>query len=123
MEMINFIMKYRRDFALVIIAGVFFYWLSAIFSPKLDGIDTFKNKIDSIDNNILVLKEQQKKVDENISELKVEVIEVETTIGTVKNQKIIIKEYYENKINSVDKFTNDELDSFFSNRYGRQYTN
>jgi prophage DNA circulation protein len=71
----------------------------------------------------LVLKEQQKKVDENISELKVEVIEVETTIGTVKNQKLIIKEYYENKINSVDKFTNDELDSFFSNRYGRQYTN
>jgi prophage DNA circulation protein len=123
MKMFDFILKYRRDFALVIIAGVIFYWFSAIFSPKLDGIDTFKNKIDSIDNNIVVLKQQQEKVDENISELKVEVVEVETTIGTVKNQKVIIKEYYENKINSVDKFTNDELDSFFSSRYGRQYTN
>ena len=123
MKMFDFIKKYRRDFALVIIVGVIFYWFSAIFSPKLDGIDTFKNKIDSIDNKIVLLREQQKQVDENISELKGEVFEVESTIGSIKNQKVIIKEYYENKINSVDKFTNDELDSFFSNRYGRQYTN
>ena len=123
MKMFDFILKYRRDFALVIIAGVIFYWFSVIFSPKLGGIDTFKNKIDSINNNIIILREQQEKVDENISELKVEVVEVEKNIGSVKNQKVIIKEYYENKINSVDKFTNNELDSFFSSRYGRQYTN
>jgi prophage DNA circulation protein len=123
MKMFDFIKKYRRDFALIIIVGVVFYWFSAIFSPKLDGIDTFKNKIDSIDNKIVFLREQQKQVDENISELKGEVFQVESTIGSVKNQKVIIKEYYENKINSVDKFTNDELDSFFSSRYGRQYTN
>jgi prophage DNA circulation protein len=123
MKMFDFIKKYRRDFALIIIVGVIFYWFSAIFSPKLDGINTFKNKIDSIDNKIVLLREQQKQVDENISELKGEVFEVESTIGSVKNQKVIIKEYYENKINSVDKFTNDELDSFFSSRYGRQYTN
>jgi len=123
MKMFDFIKKYRRDFALIIIVGVVFYWFSAIFSPKLEGMDTFKNKIDSIDNKIVFLREQQKQVDENISELKGEVLQVESIIGSVKNQKVIIKEYYENKINSVDKFTNDELDSFFSSRYGRQYTN
>jgi len=123
MKMINFIKKYKRDIALIVIVGIFFYWMSAIFSPKLDRIDTFKNKIDSIDNNITVLREQQKNVDENITQLKGEVFEVENTIGSVKNQKVIIKEYYENKINNVDKFTNHELDSFFTNRYGRQYTN
>lgn len=122
MRMFNFLIKYRRDIAMVIIVGIIFYWFSAIFSPKMNGIDTFKSKIDSIDNNILVLKEQQKQVDDNISGLKNEVIEVESTIGSVKNQKVIIKEYYENKINSIDKFTNNELDSFFSNRYGRQYS-
>jgi len=123
MKMFDFIKKYRRDFALIIIVGVVFYWFSTIFSPKLEGMDTFKNKIDSIDNKIVFLREQQKQVDENISELKGEVLQVESIIGSVKNQKVIIKEYYENKINSVDKFTNDELDSFFSSRYGRQYTN
>lgn len=120
--MFNFLIKYRRDIAIVVISGIFFYWFSMVFSPKLDGIDSFKNQIDSIDNNIMILKEKQKKVDDNISGLKNEVIEVETTISSVKNQKVIIKEYYENKINSVDKFTNAELDSFFSNRYLGQYT-
>ena len=122
MKIFNFLIKYRRDIAIIVIAGVIFYWVSAIFSPKIDGIDTFKSKIDSIDNNIVLLKEQQKEIDDNISELKNEVIEVESTIGSVKNQKVIIKEYYENKINSVDKFTNAELDNFFSNRYGGQYS-
>lgn len=122
MKIFNFLIKNRRDIAMIIIVGIIFYWFSVIFSPKLDGIDTFKSKIDSIDNNISVLKEQQKNVDDNISGLKNEVIEVESTIGQVKNQKVIIKEYYENKINSIDKFTDAELDSFFSNRYGGQYT-
>ena len=91
---------------MIIIVGVIFYWFSAIFSPKLNLIDAYKSKMDSIDNNILVLKDQQKKVDDNISGLKNEVLEVESTIGSVKNQKVIIKEYYENKINSIDKFNN-----------------
>lgn len=122
MKVFNFLIKYRRDIAIIIIAGVVFYWINFIFSPQTKEIDLFKNKIDSIDNNIVLLKELQKGVDDNISELKNEVLEVESTIGSVKNQKVIIKEYYENKINSVDKFTNNELDSFFSNRYGRQYS-
>jgi hypothetical protein len=120
--MIDLLLKYRRDLVIVILCGLTFYWLTQFFYPKLETIDVYKNKLDSIDNNIVVLKEQQKIVDDNINELKGEVTQVESTISSVKNQKIIVKEYYENKINSVDKFTNAELDSFFSNRYGRQYT-
>lgn len=120
--MFNSIIKYRRDIALIVLIGFVFYWVMIIFTPKIEKMDVYQNKIDSIGNNISELKKIQTNIDQNISELKSEVVEVEETISTVKNQKIIVKEYYENKINNVDKFTNAELDSFFTVRYGRQYT-
>jgi hypothetical protein len=45
------------------------------------------------------------------------ITEIDEDIDRVKNQKTIIKEYYHEKINSVDKLTVSELDSFFANRY------
>ena len=122
MKIFNFLIKYRRDVGLIALCLVVFYWGNSLFNVKLKGEDKFQSKIDLIDSNINLLKTQQIDIDRNISDLKTEVIEVESTISSVKNQKVIIKEYYENKINIVDKFTDVELDSFFSNRYGRQYT-
>lgn len=120
--MFSSILKYRRDIAFLVLIGFIFYWVMAVFTPKIEKIDLYQTKIDSIDNNISNLKNLQSDIDNNIYELKSEVVEVEETISTVKNQKIIVKEYYEDKINSVDKFTDAELDSFFTVRYGRQYT-
>lgn len=122
MKMFNFLLNNKRDIALCVLVVIVFYWFNSMFNFSKETVDNYQSKLDSIDNKILYLKEQQMKIDENISEFNNQISDVERTISKVKNEKTIIKEVYEKKINSIDKYTDAQLDSFFAERYGGQYT-
>jgi len=66
-----------------------------------------------------IKQEQNKKseIDNNIQSINKEIRKIDSSVLKLKNQKIIIKEYYHEKINSVDTFSDDEIDKFLSDRY------
>lgn len=121
--MIEQIIKYRRDIALIVLISVIVFWSLKFLSPTITSMETYKTKIDSIQNNIKNLQQEQSLIDYNVSRIKDEIYDVEDKIEGVKTEKVIIKEYYEKQINNIDKYTDAQLDSFFSERYGRLYTN
>ena len=74
-------------------------------------------KIDSINQKLELLHKDNSKLETEIENFNNKIEEIDRNISNYKGQKTIIKEYYHEKINSVDKLTVSELDSFFANRY------
>ena len=58
-----------------------------------------KEKIDSLGVAIKQIHQDNKILENKISDFNKEVIEIDQNIGNIKNQKIIIKEIYHEKIN------------------------
>jgi hypothetical protein len=76
-----------------------------------------KAKIDSLNTLIEEIHKDQLKLDSTIEGYNQKIDEVDDHIGKIKGQKTIVKEIYHEKINNVDKLSNPQLDSFFSDRY------
>lgn len=95
-----------------------FYWLVFVLTPKLDMSNEDLQKIKSIDVKIDKLNENNNGIENRIDSIKNKIEKIDEDIHQVKLKKEIIREYYYEKINNVDKLTISELDSFFSKRYG-----
>lgn len=110
---------------LIIAAIAFlFYWILFILTPSLNSSSKTKEEIESLKLMMTTLdeyikQEENKKseIDNNIQSINQEIIKIDNSVSKLKNQKIIIKEYYHEKINSVDTFSDDEIDKFLSDRY------
>jgi chromosome segregation ATPase len=63
------------------------------------------------------LETQNEYLEGRISDFNAQINAVDNNIQNIKGQKTIIKEYYHEKISNIDKLTDAELDSFFTNRY------
>jgi hypothetical protein len=74
-------------------------------------------KLDSLNNSINNLETHNEYLEGRISDFNAQMNVVDNNILNIKGQKTIIKEYYHEKISNVDKLTDAELDSFFTNRY------
>jgi predicted nucleic acid-binding Zn-ribbon protein len=81
--------------------------MSAIDKAKLDSLTNVVNELnkeqDILEDKIELIDEEVEKIDDNISKIKTN----KTKTG---------KKYHE-EINRVDKYSEPELDGFFSNRY------
>lgn len=98
--------------------GIFIlYYLIFFLTPKVQMAENERAKIDSLNNLIEEIHKDQLKLDSSIQGYNQKIDEVDNHIDKIKGQKTIIKEIYHEKINNVDKLSNPELDSFFSNRY------
>lgn len=107
-------------FIVGMIALIIIVYLSAdFFRPLIDNGKQYKNKIDSLDKAIVLIQEHQIKLDSAIEMFNNEIDSVDINIKNIKGQKIIIKEIYHEKNNNVSSFNNRQIDSFFSNRYGK----
>ena len=93
------------------------YYLIFFLTPRVQMAADEKVKIDSLNLMIKGIELEQKKLDSTIQGYNEKIDEVDNHIDKIKGQKTIVKEIYHEKINSVDKLTSPELDSFFSNRY------
>jgi len=98
--------------------GIFIlYYLVFFLTPKIRMAEEEKNKLDSLNQMIKQIQLNQKKLDSNILGFNLKINEIDLNIEKLKGEKTIIREIYHEKINSIDKFTNPQLDSFFANRY------
>ena len=93
------------------------YWIFFVLTPNSELAEQTYKKIDSLNNNIKVLEEAQKKLDSNITNFNNQITELDKGIDRIKNQKETIKEIYHETINNVDNYNGNQLDSFFTNRY------
>jgi vacuolar-type H+-ATPase subunit I/STV1 len=115
---LNFV---KAHFKLILEIGLglfLLYWILFFLTPKVEMGAESKRQIDSLNTYIKDVEKEQKVLDEKIGGYNHEVNLVESRIEKIKTQKETIKEIYHEKISSVNTYTDSQLDSFFTNRYG-----
>jgi hypothetical protein len=93
------------------------YWVIYILTPTMKMSVQEKQKIDSVKIIVKEIYKNQQKLDSSIVVYNKKIDEVDNHIYKIKCQKKIIKEIYYEKINRVDSYTDNNIDSFFTNRY------
>jgi peptidoglycan hydrolase CwlO-like protein len=116
-----FILNNYKTIIKVGVALFLLYWVIFILTPNVKMSADAKAKIEALDSHIDSLQSEQKKLEEGINIFNKEVLNIDKKISNIKQEKTIIKEIYHEKINSVDNYSIDELDSFFAERYGYSY--
>jgi predicted PurR-regulated permease PerM len=115
---LNFLKKNWKFILGAIFALFLIYWLMFFLTPKVEMSVESKQKIDSLTTYVKEIEEEQAALDDKIDVFGQEVNNIENNIIKIKSQKETIREIYHEKINSVNTYTDVELDSFFANRYG-----
>jgi archaellum component FlaC len=87
-------------------------------TPKVEMSVESKQKIDSLTTYVKEIEKEQAELDDKIDVFGQEVNNIENNITKIKSQKETIREIYHEKINSVNTYTDVQLDSFLANRYG-----
>jgi septal ring factor EnvC (AmiA/AmiB activator) len=115
--MIEYIKKYYlHAIGIVGLIGLV-YLIVYLLTPEQDMSELDKYKLEQIDKDINLIIENQKKLDKQIEGYKDEISKIDSTISQVKNQKTIVREYYKDLGEKVDKMKKKEIDSFFHARY------
>ena len=103
---------------LISLGGLFLlYWVVFVLTPKVGMDASERAKIDSLNNTIKEIYKEQQKLDSAIEGYNEKIDEVDNHIDKIKGQKTIVKEFYHEEINRVDTYTDNDVDSFFANRY------
>lgn len=113
----NFIFKNYKTILKLGVGIFIFYWFIFILTPNVRMSEETKAKIDSLNVHIKIIEEDNKKLDTAITLYNKEIEKVDNIINNIKNEKTIIKEFYHEKIISIDNYSSAQIDSFFTNRY------
>jgi peptidoglycan hydrolase CwlO-like protein len=92
-------------------------WVCFVLTPQTRIDEESLKKIDSLNTTIKSIEKEQHKLDSEIVNYNKEVLNLDENITKIKTEKTIIKQIYYEKINSVNNYNVNQLDSFFSNRY------
>lgn len=114
---LNFLKANYKTIAKVVFGLFILYYIIFFLTPRVQMSALEKSKLDSLNIMIEQIHQEQLKLDSNIVGYEKKIDEVDNHIDKIKGQKTIVKEIYHEKINSVDKLTVRELDSFFADRY------
>ena len=79
-------------------------------SPYLDQIEALEKKVDSLHTQNAVLKEEADSLELKMSEYDNKINSLNYTINVIKKET-------KAKLDSIDKFGDDELERFFAERY------
>lgn len=115
--LIQFLKAHYKTIIQIVFGLFILYYLIFFLTPKVKMSAEQRHQLDSLNVKIKQLREDNLKLENQISDFSQQMSEIDKHIDKIKGQKTLIKEYYHEKINSVDKFTSPEIDSFFSNRY------
>ena len=119
--MVQIILNFIRGNYKTIIKGLvglfILYWVIYVLTPTMQMSVQEKQKIDSLNIIVKEIYKEQQKLDSSIAGYNKKIDEVDNHIGKIKSQKTIIKEIYHEEINRVDSYTDNDIDSFFANRY------
>ena len=118
MHKISNFLKQNYMTILKVLFGLFIlYYLIFFLTPKVNMSVQQKQQLDSLNVLVEQLHNDNVELEKEIDEYNQKIDEVDNHIDKIKGQKTIVKEIYHEKINSVDKLTVRELDSFFTDRY------
>lgn len=113
----NFFTNNYKTIIKVILGVVALYWLIFFLTPKDTMSNEDKTKIDSLTNIVNNLQKEQDVIEGKIDLVNQEVDKIDNNVSKIKTQKVKVVKQYHEEINRVDKYSEPELDSFFSNRY------
>jgi peptidoglycan hydrolase CwlO-like protein len=112
----NFIVKNYKTILSVLVGLFIVYWVMTMSNTStMSTID--KAKLDSLTNVVNEINKEQDILESKIELIDEEVEKIDDNISKVKTNKIKTGKKYHEEINRVDKYSEPELDSFFSNRY------
>jgi hypothetical protein len=109
--------KYKKQIKwalLALFACLFLVW---IFTKKPTISDESRQTIDSLENVIKLKNDSFNQVQVKIDSLGIEYILLENEKQSNKDKITYINNYYNEKIDAIDSYTNDSLQQFFTNRY------
>ena len=81
----------------------------------------YKDRIDSIQTKVDSAKIINVKIDTKIDSVKENVVSISKEIHHIDNTITIVKNQTNEKANSAGKFSNAELEQFFSSRYNKSF--
>ena len=113
----EFIKKYWKYVVGVILTIGVLYLIVYLATPKPKMSELDKYKLEQLDKNINLIIENQKKLDKQIEGYKNELSQIDSTIAKVKNQKIVVKEYYKEQGEKITEMKPSEIDKLFHDRY------
>ena len=115
-EVKTFIVKNYKTILSVLVGLFIVYWvMTTLNTSTMSTID--RNKLDSLTNAVNEINKEQDILESKIELIDEEVEKIDENISKVKTNKIKTGKKYHEEINRVDKYSEPELDSFFSNRY------
>ena len=108
----------KQDIVLIIITLLCLYNIFNTNGIKTNVKD-YKEKIEALQTKIDSTQIVNKKIDVKIDSVKNNVINITKEIHHIDNNISIIKKQTDEKVNSVDTLTANELEQFFTNRYDK----
>jgi len=109
--------KYWKYVVGVILTIGVLYLIVYLATPKPEMSALDKYKLEQLDKDINLIIENQKKLDKQIEGYKNELSQIDSTIAKVKNQKIVVKEYYKEQGEKITEMKPSEIDKLFHDRY------
>lgn len=116
-KVLEFAIKNYKTIVKVCFGLFILYYIIYFLTPNMKMSAEQVQKLDSLNVSIQKIESQNEYFEGRITDFNAQINQVDKNIQNIKGQKTIIKEYYHEKINNVDKLTDAELDSFFTNRY------
>lgn len=108
----------KQNLLLVLVTVLIGYNIFTTNSIRTD-VEGYKAKIESIQTKVDSAQVVNKQIDTKIDSVKENVISITKEIHHIDNNITIVKKQTDDKINTVDKFSNAELEFFFTNRYNQ----
>ena len=106
----------KQNILLIIVVALLGYNIFTTNSIKTD-VEGYERRIDSVQTTIDSAQVVNKQIDVKIDSVKENVVSITKEIHHIDNTITIVKKQTDEKINTVDKFSNAELEFFFTNRY------
>ena len=113
----NFFIKNYKTTLVILLVLFLLYWVLFIVVPSSTMSKEDKAKLDSLTNVVNKINEEQTILENKIETVNREVDKIDNNISKIKVNKEKTGKKYHEEINRVDKYTEPELDSFFTNRY------
>ena len=115
MESIRKFISNYYQIILAILLGLSILYFVQPTTGTMSDVD--RAKLDSLTNIVNQMNKEQDSLENKVEDINKEVVKIDENISNIKSNKSKIGKKYHEEINRVDRYSERELDSFFSNRY------
>jgi peptidoglycan hydrolase CwlO-like protein len=108
----------KQNILLIIVVALLGYNIFTTNSIRTD-VKGYEQRIDSVQTKIDSAQVINKQIDTKIDSVKENVVSITKEIHHIDNTITIVKNQTNEKVNNAGKFSNVELEQFFSSRYNK----